>query len=238
MRWLRFRLEAPLASFGGPVIDAHGVTADFPSLSMLTGLLANALGWTRTMRLEHQALQDRLVFGALREYEPVLGRLTDYQTAQIGKNDKAWTTSGQPAVRGGGAATYAGAHQRWRDYHSDLRLSGVLRLNPADQSPTIEDLAVALERPARPLFIGRKACLPTARIFAGWVEYAENVRSALQMIAPEGAERLRALWPASEGVDGASRTTGVTDERNWISGLHGGVRRVCEGELSALEENQ
>ncbi len=235
MRWLRFRLQAPMASFGGPVIDARGITADFPTQSMLTGLFANALGWTRGMRREHQALQERLVFGALRENEPVLGPVTDYQTAHIGKGDTAWTTGGEPARRAGGAGTYAGAHQRWRDYHADLRVSGVARLDPVDESPTLEELASALDRPARPLFIGRKACLPAARIFAGWVDDAPDVRSALHMIAPDGAVRLRALWPASEGVDGSSRTTAVTDERNWMSGLHGGSRRVCEGELSAPE---
>ncbi len=234
MRWLRFRLHAPMASFGGPAIDAHGVTADFPTQSMLTGLFANALGFVRTMRREHQALQERLVFGALREYEPVLGPFTDYQTAQIGKNDRAWTTRGQPAQRAGGAATYAGAHQRWRDYHADLRIAGVARLDPVDQTPTLDEIAAALDRPARPLFIGRKACLPTAPIFAGWVEDAADACSALRMIAPEGAVRLRAIWPASEGAEGASRTTAVTDERNWISGLHGGMRSVCEGELSAM----
>ena len=105
---------------------------------MLTGLLANALGWTRTMRAEHQALQDRIVFGAVWERNVALSRMTDYQTAQLDKNDRAWTTRGVPAGRAGGAATYTGAHQRWRDYHADLRLAVVLRLDPADANPTID----------------------------------------------------------------------------------------------------
>ncbi len=235
MRWLFFRLEAPLASFGSESIDARGGTSDFPTQSMLTGLFANALGWSRAMRREHQDLQDRLVFGALREYEPVLGPMTDYQTVQIGKNDRAWTTRGQPLGRAGGAGTYAGAHQRWRDYHADVRISGVARMLEEDVSPTVEDLAYALERPARPLFIGRKACFPTARIFAGWVDDAPDALTALRTIAPRDATGLRAQWPASEGTEDAIRTTTVTDERNWISGLHGGARQICEGELSWLE---
>ena len=227
-----------MASFGDEAIDARGFTADFPTQSMLTGLLANALGWDRTMRREHQALQDRIVYGALREEEAPLGRTTDYQTAQLGKNDRAWTTRGQPASRAGGAATYDGAHQRWRDYHADLRVTGVLRLEPAEQTPTIDRLASALEQPARPLFLGRKSCLPTAQIFDGWVEDASTVHAALRGIAPRIGGPFRALWPASEGVDGAAETTTVTDERNWISGLHGGGRMVCRGELYALEERQ
>ena len=27
----------------------------------------------------------------------------------------------------------------------------------------------------------------------------------------------------------------VTDERNWTTGLHGGARRVCEGQVSATD---
>ena len=232
MRWLRFRLEAPMASFGDTIIDARGTTADFPTQSMLTGLFANALGWTRQMRRAHQKLQDRLVYGALREHEPTLGRLTDYQTADLGKDDRAWTTRGAPAGRSGSPGSYAGAHQRWREYHADARVSGVARLEAAEDPPTIDEVARALDYPARPLFVGRKACLPTSRIFAGWVE-APDARAALRLIAPADAAPVRALWPETEGVAGGSRTTAVADERNWATGLHGGARRVCLGELAA-----
>jgi CRISPR-associated Cas5-like protein len=41
------RLEAPLMAFGGETIDNYGVIRDFPALSMVTGLFANALGYRR-----------------------------------------------------------------------------------------------------------------------------------------------------------------------------------------------
>ena len=237
MRWMHLRLHAPLAAFGGEAIDAHGVIRDSPAQSMLTGLLANALGWTRAMRAEHQALQDRIVFGASWEHETAPGRLTDYQTAHLYKDDQAWTTRGVPAGRFGGAGTYAGSHQRRRDYHVDLRLSVVLRLRPDDAPPTLETLSEVLMRPARPLFIGRRTCLPSAPIFGGWIQ-APDVRAALSGIAPVGATGLRAFWPASEGSEGAVRIMDVTDERNFLTGLHGGARRVCEGRLSASERGR
>ena len=237
MRWVHLRLHAPLAAFGGEAIDTRGVTRDFPARSMLTGLLSNALGWTRSMRARHQSLQDRIVYGALREHEPPLGRLTDYQTAQLRHQDKVWTTRGVPAGRAGGAGSYAGAHQRWRDYHADLRLSVVLRLEPEESEPTLDDLEAALRRPARPLFIGRKSCLPSAPILHGRVE-AADARAALRAIVPAAGEPLRAFWPESEGADGAERIFDLTDERNWSSGLHGGARRVCEGRLSGAETDQ
>lgn len=228
MRWMHLRLRAPMAAFGGEIVDAHGVIRNVPAQSMLTGLLANALGWNRSMRVEHQALQDRIVFGAVWERDIGLSRMVDYQTAQLGKNDRAWTTRGVPAGRDGGAKTYEGAHQRWREYHADLRMSVVLRLEPADTLPTMEELQAALDRPARPLFIGRKCCLPSSPIFRDWVE-ALSAREALEAVMPAGSAGLFASWPAAEGTDGSNRITSVTDERNWVSGLHGGGREVCEG---------
>ena len=230
MRWMHLRLLAPLAAFGGEAIDARGITRDFPSQSSLTGLIANALGWHRRRRQQHQRLQTRIVYGAIRETEPVLGRMTDYQTAQLAKEDRAWTTRGIPAQRDGGPATYIGAHQRWRDYHADVRMSVVFRLDPVDEHPTLDELMAAFVRPARPLFIGRKSCLPAAPIFHGWVE-AEDAPAALRAVVPAGDGAFRALWPKAEGTADADRTLDVTDERNWLTGLHGGARRVCEGRI-------
>ena len=233
MRWMHLKLHAPLAAFGGEMIDAHGAIRNVPAQSMLTGLLANALGWTRAMSANHQALQDRIVFGAVWERDVALSRMTDYQTAQLGKNDRAWTTRGVPAGRAGGPATYSGAHQRWRDYHADLRVAVVLRLDPAEPDPTIDVLAAALDRPRRPLFIGRKSCLPSTRIFGGWVAEAPSARAALCAVVPPGSSGLLGFWPAAEGTAGDGRVLTVTDERNWASGLHGGVRQVREGSVTS-----
>lgn len=235
MRWMHLRLRAPMAAFGGEIVDAHGVIRNVPAQSMLTGLLANALGWDRSMRAEHQALQDRIVFGAVWERDIGLSRMVDYQTAQLGKDDRAWTTRRVPAGRAGGAKTYEGAHQRWREYHTDLRLSLVLRLEHLEASPTMGELQASLDRPARPLFIGRKCCLPSSPIFKGWVK-APSAREALETVAPAGSVGLFASWPVAEGTDGSNRTTTVTDERNWISGLHGGGREVCEGPIASSRE--
>ena len=107
MRHLILNLESPLMAFGGEMIDNYGVIRRFPAASMLTGLFANALGWRRVERERHQRLQDRLIFAARIDREPAGGvRLTDFQTAQLNKDDKGWTTRGQPEGRAGGANTY------------------------------------------------------------------------------------------------------------------------------------
>lgn len=232
MRWLVLRLRAPLASFGGEAIDARGVTRDFPAASALTGLLGNALGYDRIDGDLLDRLQARLVFGARREAEPALGRMTDFLTAKLEPGVVGWTTRGGAERRTGGDSTYDSPHIRYRDHHADVDLSVVLRLEPADETPTLDDLADALDRPARPLFIGRKACLPAAYLNGGFIE-AGSARAALMGLpADHGTTaQLRAIWPAEEGDEGADRVADLTDERNWRSGLHGGARRIAEGRI-------
>jgi CRISPR system Cascade subunit CasD len=222
-RWLHLRLSAPLLAFGGVAIDHVGPTRDFPSASALTGLFANALGWRREERAAHQALQDRMVFGALNA-QP--GRvLTDNQNAKLEARDRGWTTWGRPEGRAG--ATYDSPHRRRRDYLADHDCRVVLRLTPGE-GPPVEALAEALDRPARPLFIGRKSCLPSAPLFAGWVE-AASVLAALLALGLSGP----ALWPEEEvGIAGFGTGIDLADLRNWHSGLHAGRRRVVTGRIA------
>ena len=228
MRWLVMRLVAPLASFGGTAIDARGVSRDFPAASALTGLLANALGTERREVAALDRLQARLVFGVRREAEPVLGRMTDFQTAKLEKADRGWTRRGSEG-RDGGALTYDSPHVRYRDYHADTRMSVVLRLDPAEEAPSLDDLAAALDRPARPLFLGRKSCLPAGRLFDGFVTAADPHAALIAVPALAGCDgEMRALWPA-EGREGRE----VTDCRDWRAGLHGGARRVVEGRITS-----
>ena len=234
MRHLILNLEAPLMAFGGEAIDNYGVVRWFPSASMLTGLLANALGWRRVERERHQRLQDRLVLAARIDREPAGGvRMQDFQTAQIGAADRGWTTRGRPEGRAGGAATYLAPNLRYRDYWADMRVTVALRLQPEQEAPTLDDLASALESPTRPLFIGRKPCLPSDQLFAGFKE-ADTALAALvetPVETSEVAHDVRLLWPEGDGIAGveANRTYMLTDQRNWTSGLHGGGRTVCEG---------
>lgn len=234
-RHLVLRLAAPLIAFGGEAIDNRGVIRDFPALSMVTGLLANAIGLDRGDDQHHNRLQQRLRMGTV--LEPGAHRLQDFQTAQLAKSDRGWTTWGTPEGRDGGAATYLGPHLRYRDYHADLSGWVALRLEPAEETPTLEEIATALDRPARPLFIGRKPCLPTGRLVQGWQE-STGVLAALQAIVDQqsdgGEQGWRAQWPDGEGsLSGGEQLLDLCDERNWTSGVHGGWRPVREGLLVA-----
>jgi len=230
-QWLILNLEAPLMSFGGVLIDHIGETRDFPTQSAITGLFANAMGWRRTDYQLHQRLQDHLVFAARAEH--TTDRLTDTQNAKLEKNDKGWTTRGGPEGRDG--ASYGAPHRRLRHYLGDAHMLAVVSLNHEDESISIEKLKHALSYPARPIFIGRKTCLPSAPLYQGTV-IAKTAYQALSKVP--GNKNLRAIWPIDSGpVNGNAvhRVINISDKRRWQQGLHGGSRKIVEGTVSPEE---
>ncbi len=234
-RWLVLRLEAPLMAFGGIAVDHVRPIRAFPAASMITGLIGNALGWHWCDGGQHQGLQDRLVFAAYKKRDGFL--LTDMQNAQLNRGDTGWTTRAASEQRGGAHRTYDSPHRRRREYLADEAVRLVLRLQRTGEPPTMETLAHALQCPARPLFVGRKTCLPSLPLLAPspkcWVE-ASNAYSALCLVAsgdPSKARR-RALWPLGEGPERGAQVDRLVeraDLRNWRIGVHGGSRRVVEG---------
>jgi len=218
-------------SFGGDMVDARGVVRDFPAKSMVAGLLANALGWERHAADDHARLQERLAMGSARMAEG--RRVQDFQTAQLGGGDRGWTTRGRIEGRAGGAATYQSPHIRYRDADADARVLVALRLDPADEAPTLDAIADALDRPERPLFLGRKPFVPSRPVRLGFAD-AATIRDALAAgAALLGLAGLpaRAQWPAAEGLFDGALEEALTDERHWPAGVHAGLRRVAEGRL-------
>ena len=220
-RHLLMVLEGPLVSFGREAVDARGPVSDFPGASLLTGLLANALGYRREQRQAHSRLQARLVFAARLDRPGT--RLTDFQTVQLGHDDTGWTTRGKPEGRAGGRETYNSPHIRYREYDADKRVVVALRLLDGDEPPTLEGLGAALQDPARPLFIGRKPCLPTAPLFAGVVD-ASGLLDALATLPPPGWDPVRVELPLDEASAPNDRTIWPSDLRDWHSGVHAGGR--------------
>lgn len=234
-RFLIIRLDAPLIAFGGTIIDSRGFIDRFPALSMVTGLLANALGYDRGERERLQRLQDRLVLASRIEGTPEL--LSDFQTVKLEKGDRAWTTRGTVASRAGGAATYDSPHIREREFWTGIAVTMAVGLSPEDETPSLQECAEALAFPQRPLFIGRKPCLPSRALIdrEPFIE-AADVKAALDKAETirelENGAALACQWPAPPGAkpEAASRIESVTDRRLWASSVHAGTRQVFVSE--------
>lgn len=223
---LILRLEAPLIAFGGEAVDNFGVIEEFPAHSMLTGLLANALGYRRGEAERHQRLQDRLVFAARLDRRGE--RIRDFQTAELEGDDRGWTRSGRPEGRAGGAGTYKGPHLRYRDYRADACVAVALTLDPADEAPTLDDIAAALDTPARPLFIGRKPCLPATRLLEGTVDAPSphDALSTLPLLIEDGTSPVSLFWTGEADADERTEVRFSATRRNWRNDVHGGIEAM------------
>lgn len=244
---LILRFDAPLMSFGAPMVDNLGKTERFISLSALTGLLANALGYDHRDAAKVERLQTRLRF-AQRADRPG-SSIRDFQTVSLSHDfmmsDRAWTTWGSLDERKGGQAR-EGTHIRFRDFVADAVYTLSFCLKPDSESPTLEDISGALKMPARPLFIGRKPCLPSTPILYGEVQ-ADSPLEALVSVArvdtrgaggPE-TDKLAAWWSATdeETHPGPCHEIRVIDRRDWRNQVHVGERMIRHGLISPVERH-
>jgi len=236
------RFDAPIVSFGGVLVDAYGVTRDFPSCSMLTGLLGNALGMDHRDADQLEALQRRLVYAVRCDVPGEI--LRDYQTVDLSQPflKRGWTTRGVVQGRAGAEATRTGTHIRYRDYIANSIYTVALTLVPPGGAPDLPGLEEALRAPARPLFIGRKPCLPAAPLLAaciqgevkreGLLDSALTLRQALidfpAASRAAGDGRFRIWYPAVGPSDIGSLP--LTDHRDWRNQIHVG-RRFYKEEL-------
>ena len=232
MDCLILRFDAPLMSFGGVMVDHHNPSDLFPGLAMLTGLFANGLGWHHHDAELLDRLQGRLSFAARWDIPPK--RLMDYHTVDLGQDfmtDTGWTTRGRREDRKGGSAAQ-GTHIRYRHYLANGLMTLAVGLAD-DADPTLDALEAAPLRPARPLFLGRKACLPAAPILVER-RSAPSLKAALEAAQPvagrTGNDRLLACWPENEGCEGG-QVVEVYDRRDWLSQMHTGSRRMMHGHL-------
>jgi CRISPR system Cascade subunit CasD len=249
---LLLRFDGLLMSFGGVMVDHHGPTERFPGLSLLAGLFANALGYRHTDFEAIESLQSRIEFAARWDVEPE--PIEDYHTVDLARpkmigyadiNKKSehggWTTRGAPEHRAGGDDAKYGTHIRRRHYWAD----GVMTIAAAllgHEKPDTLDLESAFSRPARPLFLGRKTCLPSGPILLGKIA-AQDVLSALRS-APRctrpGRDAVRpemeTCWPARLGVGDGARTVTVYDRRDWRNQVHTGSRIRAEGLIREVEK--
>jgi CRISPR system Cascade subunit CasD len=236
MEILLLRFDAPLMSFGGVMVDQHGPTDRFPGLAMLTGILANALGYRHGDFDYLQTLQERIRFAARWDLEPE--HVIDYHTVDLGQErmrHPGWTTRGESEHRAGGPDAKFGTHQRFRHYWANGVMTLALTL-VGDESPTLDGMEQALRYPARPLFLGRKSCLPATPLLLDRTQ-AGDVLDALcrcplhSRAADTNQETLEACWPADIPGGLHDRIVSRYDQREWRNQIHAGRRDHHEGRI-------
>lgn len=241
MKVLLLRFDAPLLSFGGVSVDAQNVTDDMPSRSMVTGLIGNALGYDHADVEALARLQERIRMAVRRDVDGT--HVVDFQTVDLGQEFMAsgWTTWGRPEGRDGGSAA-SGTHIRYRHYLADSLTTVAVTLMDAEEPPTVDAIHEAVNEPARPLFLGRKACLPSTPIALGVME-ADSLVSVLRShpIQRRGVLRERAgearvcriRVPRGAEVPDTLDTVevAVTEDRDWPNQIHVGRSIVLEGAM-------
>lgn len=249
---LILRFDAPLLSFGAPIVDNRGEIQPYPALSMMTGLLGNALGFDHADADALDHLQHRLRYAVRRDREGE--RIQDYQTVDLSKSymddKRAWTTRNRLETRKGGSAS-SGTHIRLRDYWADAAYTVALTLDPMDESPDLDDISTVLRHPERPLFIGCKTCLPASSLFLKQTKASRLVNAladsekAPLASRPDSRSSLQAWWPiqpdddepAEEDPVQEDMREPVTDQRDWENQIHAGQRWIAYGPLSISESS-
>lgn len=240
---LLLRLEAPLMSFGAPIVDQHGEIQPYPARSMMAGLLANALGFDHSEFDRLERLQGRLSHASRQDRQ---GReIEDYQTVDLSQpfmdESRAWTTRGQLEERKGGSASTE-THIRYRQYWADAIHTVAVTLDSPSETPQIGEVEHALSHPERPLFIGRKTCVPARPLVIGQREAATLVDALREAPLASRADRRPSgrypmWWPTQPDPDQDGQREGenlrkpVTDYRDWANQIHVGERWIAQGEL-------
>lgn len=245
MRALILRFDAPMMSFGTVMVDQHGFVDRFPGTAMLCGLVANALGWNHGEFSELQDLQDRIVYAARWDVPPK--RLIDYHTVDLGQPKMVgyaqlkrpgdpkggWTTRGEVEWRGG--ASRVGTHQRYRHYWIDGLMTVAFSLRGTDK-PDLSQIVEALTYPARPLFLGRKTCLPARPLLDSETPIMEGedildiLRRAPAMKRPGSSpQKYEACWPADVESPYTRTVRRVYDLRDWANQIPAGSTLRAEG---------
>jgi CRISPR system Cascade subunit CasD len=151
MKSVLLRLEGPLQAWGTQGRFSIRDTDAEPSKSGVIGLVGAALGMSRDDDVQLAALsQLRMAVRVDREGAP----LNDYHTAGGGRfRGESYGVSGAD----GTVLT---------DRHYLIDASFLVALG-GDDHELVDRVAAALQDPVWPLFLGRKACVPSRPVFSG-----------------------------------------------------------------------
>lgn len=193
---LLLRLEGPLQSWGVRSRWSRRDTGPEPSKSAIIGLLGCAAGisrpdWRASVEPERTLEQwDAALRFGVRVDRP--GTIeTDYQTAQ----GRHWQADGklkrqktEVKYSGGKWVFWSDIHTEltWRDYLHDAAFLVALQ----GEHGLLQDLEAQLRDPKWPVYLGRKACVPSRPVLDRLACEYEDLEGALRVepLAPRSSE--------------------------------------------------
>lgn len=190
-------LESPLQSWGYDSKFGRRDTLNFPTKSGILGLLCCALGagGEQCELLAKLSSFKQAVFSFVRikknangttvkiDSEPLL---RDFHMVGAGYDlDDKWQALLEPHLINGERRNSdgKGTKMTYRYYLQDAYFAVVLEVPGNMQSPTIENLAYALQNPVWDLYLGRKNCVPTDFIFRGLFDSQDAAENEMLGVA-------------------------------------------------------
>ena len=223
MQYLILRFQAPMMSFGGVSIDGIGKTEIYVPQSMVVGLIANSLGYNHNEFNKIQKIQDEISIASRCDSFGEI--MMDYQTVDLSqkfmKDNIAWTTKGIIEKRNGGSSDSKPTIIRNRYYIIDSVYTIAVALN------NVSEVASAIQKPKRPLFLGRKNCLPSAPIFHSIVESNSPLGALLKI---KKNNKLNTWWSKNDiNQPTLYDEIKVFDLKDWTNKVHIGSRTIYHG---------
>ena len=174
MKFLTFRLYAPLSSWGQIAVGESRHSAAHPSRSGLLGLLGAALGLKREEKASQKSLAASCVFGVKLLSPGTL--LKDYHTTQVPDDvgKYRYVTRHEELKLGSGPL---GTILSSRDYRQDAQFIIAVKSNEG-ASVSLEDMHTALMFPKFHLYLGRKSCPPSLPL-SPRITQADGFKNAL-----------------------------------------------------------
>jgi CRISPR system Cascade subunit CasD len=207
MKFLLFRLYAPLASWGDVAVGEFRPSHGYPGRSALLGLIGAALGVERSDEEGHSRLDGALAFAVAIYAEGAL--LRDYHTAQVPgaaalKKRPHRTRADELSLPRHKLNTILSR----RDYRQDAVSIAGACLRAGHAAPDLEAIRTALQHPHFTPYLGRKAC-PPALPLSPQIVAADTFRAAIAAAAfpsldelpaiPATATPIRVAW--EDGID-------------------------------------
>lgn len=209
MKYLLLWLEAPLQSWGYESKFDLRTTFSFPTMSGVYGIVLASSGdsgpQTELLARMWNAFFEAVEF---QNSSKKASLLCDYQMVGNGYNDKdAWeslhiprTSEGKKAVSAGSG--YGGTKQTYRYYLQDKKFAVILGL----EADLTDKFSRSLEEPVYDLYLGRKCCVPTDKIFQGRFETKADAEKKMEEIAAKKevrmGRRLVTVTPEALSEDG------------------------------------